>query len=83
MRHISVFGVAILLAMVGWVSAIVAQPQGGLAILRVDLRGMDDREPTPSAAVMDSQSIKTTEAGGPKGYDAGKKNRRPQAACGR
>jgi transposase len=53
------------------------------AILRVDLRSMDDREATPSAGVMDSQSVKTTEAGGPKGYDAGKKNRRPQAACGR
>jgi len=50
------------------------------AILRVDLRRLDDREPTPSAAVVDSQSVKTTEVGGPKGYDAGKKNRRPQAA---
>jgi transposase len=52
-------------------------------ILRVDLRQLDDREPTPSAAVIDSQSIKTTEAGGPKGYDAGKKNRRAQAASAR
>jgi putative transposase len=50
------------------------------ALLRVDLRQLDDREPTPSAAVVDSQSVKTTEVGGPKGYDAGKKNRRPQAA---
>lgn len=31
------------------------------------------REASPTGAVLDSQSVKTTEAGGPRGFDAGKK----------
>lgn len=55
-----------------------------LTALRKQVRSQMGRDPEPSAAIIDSQSIKTSPVRGPeRGFDNGKKNLGTQAASAR
>jgi transposase len=50
--------------------------------VRTKVRQAAGKKPKPTVAILDSQSVKTTEQGGPRGADAGKKSHRSEAVCG-
>jgi putative transposase len=53
-----------------------------VGVLRAQARRAAGRAAAPSLVILDSQSAKTTEMGGERGYDAGKKSAGPEAPPG-
>jgi len=49
--------------------------------LRTKVRQAAGKKPKPSVAILDSQSVETIEAGGPKGYNGGKKSLGASGIC--
>jgi len=49
-------------------------------VLRKKVRVKEKRKEEPTLAIIDSQSVKATRTSGERGYDAGKKNKRSEAA---
>jgi putative transposase len=49
-------------------------------VLLMDVREQAGREASPTAGVIDSQSVKTTESGGPRRLCGGKDDQAPQAS---
>ena len=49
--------------------------------LREPARELDGRLPAATAGIIDAQSVKTTESGGPAGYDAGKNVKNSFSLC--